>query len=62
MPWQIILFESARGEKPVEELRIFYAFKERIIYLLHGFRKQTQKTPQKELDTALTRLQSLTKI
>src|SRR4030042_5251282 len=35
-----------RGE---EELRILYGFKGRTIYLLHGFKKQTQRTPQKEL-------------
>lgn len=45
-----------------EELRIFYSFEGRTIYLLHGLKKQTQKAPQKELDTALVRLKSLTKI
>lgn len=41
------------------EIRILYGFKKRIIYLVHAFKKQTQKTPQKELETALQRLQSL---
>lgn len=44
-----------------EELRIIYCFgKQRTIYLLHGFKKQTQKTPTKELDIALKRKTSLT--
>ena len=42
-----------------EEIRIFYGFKKHTIYLLHAFKKQTQKTPQKELDIAMQRLQSL---
>ncbi len=105
MKWNILLFESSRGEKPVdefikkqrpqakakivhairllreygnelgmphakilgsglyelrirgkEELRIFYCFKQKTIYLLHGFKKQTQKTPRKELQIALQRM------
>lgn len=108
MSWNIFLFESARGEKPVEEfiyslthqtiakithhidllsrfgnllgmphskkiggelyelrirgtqeVRIFYCFKKKNIYLLHAFRKQTNKTPQKELKTALERLDKI---
>ncbi len=39
-----------------EELRIFYFFKQKTIYLLHAFKKQTQKTPQKELDLAMQRM------
>jgi len=42
-----------------EELRIFYCFKKRNIYLLHAFKKQTQKTPQKELSLALERSKQL---
>src|ERR1035438_7104953 len=34
-----------------EEIRIFYGFKQKTIYLLHAFKKQTKKTPRKELDT-----------
>lgn len=105
MSWQVIFFESSRGEKPVEEffekqqlsartkmlhlfellevygsqlgmphakqlgsgiyelrvrgkeeIRVFYGFKQKAIYLLHAFKKQTQKTPRKELETALGRL------
>ena len=105
MSWNIILFESSRGEKPVEEfiksldkltgpkinhhikllmkfgpilsmpyskkltgslyelrirgkqeIRIIYCFKNKDIYLLHVFKKQTQKTPRKEIATALKRL------
>lgn len=106
MSWNVIAFESDRGEKPVEEfiksqqsstqskithlidllekygpmlgmphvkkisadlyemrirgreeIRIFFAYKNQNIYLLHGFKKKTQKTPSKEVDTALKRLE-----
>jgi len=105
MAWNIILFESNRGERPVrefiklldnetgpkvshdinllekfgnllrmphskkltkelyelrirgkQEVRIIYCFKEKDVYLLHAFKKQTQKTPKKEIETALKRL------
>lgn len=105
MEWNIIVFESERGEKPVEEfiksqqsstqskithlvdmlakygptlgmphvkklgqslyelrirgkdeIRIFFTFKSQDIYLLHGFKKKSQKTPQKEIDIALKRM------
>lgn len=52
------LFElRIRGK---EELRIFYCFRKRDIILLHGFKKQTQKTPQKEISTAIKRIRLLT--
>lgn len=109
MSWNIILFESSRGDKPVEmvitsldqstiaktahiidllenyghqlgmphskkltpdvyelrirgrqEVRILYSFVKKDIYLLHAFIKKQQKTPKKEIETALTRLRSLT--
>jgi phage-related protein len=109
--WNILVFETQRGEKPVEEfivskspqtkakvahlinlleihgnilsmphskqlskglyelrirgkeeIRILYCFKGKDIYLLHGFKKQTQKTPGKEIDIALKRLEVLTQI
>lgn len=47
----------ARGR---EEVRVFYGFKGQAIYLLHGFRKKTQKTPQKEIDIATKRFSTLT--
>jgi len=102
--WEIKLFETPRGEKPVEcfikresesaqskilhdlglleqfgptlgmphsklletglyelrirgknEIRIFYCFHKSRIYLLQGFSKQSQKTPQKELKVARIR-------
>ncbi len=105
MAWTIIVFESKRGEKFVEELvksldsqtiakvgseidllekhgqflgmphakklnselyelrirgkqeaRIVYAFAGKKIYLLHAFKKQTQKTPLREIHTAIKRL------
>lgn len=46
-----------------EELRIIYCFvPQKTIYLLHGFKKQTQQIPLKELDIALKRKKSLTYI
>lgn len=46
-----------------EELRIFYCFaQKKTIYLLHGFKKQTQQIPLKELDIALKRKRTLTSI
>lgn len=105
MSWNIITFETPRGEKPVDdffktqstqtqsktihlinllelygntlgmphskrldknlfelrirgkqEIRILYCFKKGEILLLHAFKKQTQKTPRKELETALKRM------
>ncbi|MBI2337561.1 MAG: type II toxin-antitoxin system RelE/ParE family toxin [Candidatus Levybacteria bacterium] len=46
-----------------EEIRIFYCFvPRRTIYLLHGFKKQTQQIPSKHLKLALQRMKSLTMI
>lgn len=39
-----------------QEIRIIYGFFEKNIFLLHGFKKQSQKTPKKEIETALSRL------
>lgn len=106
--WEIIVFESNRGEKFVEEfiksqqpqtvgkisnlidllekhgsnlgmphtkkltatlyelrirgkqeIRIIYSLKGKNIYLLHAFKKQTPKTPRKEIDIASKRSQIL---
>ncbi len=43
-----------------EEIRIIYGFIGKTIYLLSGFKKQKQKTPKKEINTARARLLSLT--
>ena len=44
-------------------VRIFYIFyKDRHIYLLHAFKKKTQKTPIRELRIAINRKKELTKI
>lgn len=52
------LFElRIRGK---EELRMFYCFKQKTIYLLHAFKKQKQQTPQKELLLAQSRMKELT--
>ncbi len=55
------LFElRIRGK---EEFRIFYCFHtQNTIYLLHAFKKQTQKTPHKELAIARKRQNELTTI
>lgn len=108
MAWRAIVFETKRGEKPVEkfidsldkptiakiihivdllekygpylgvphskkltgrlfelrirgkqEVRIVYSVVNQDIYLLHAFKKKKQKTPAKELKTALRRLHSI---
>src|SRR5947209_7555628 len=43
-----------------EEIRLLYCFHKREIVLLHESKKQTQKTPRKEIIMALNRKQSLT--
>ena len=40
-------------------VRIFYTIKNGEYYLLHAFKKKSQKTPAKELKTALDRLGEL---
>ncbi|SRR5258708_7799797 len=45
-----------------EEIRIIYCFKNKTIYLLHAFKKQSQKTPNKEIEIALQRIKTLTNI
>ena len=42
-----------------EEVRIFYTFKIRNIYLLHSFKKKSQKTPAKEIKVAKNRLDTV---
>lgn len=39
-----------------EQIRVLYTVREKDIILLHAFKKKTQKTPQKEIKTALLRL------
>ncbi len=41
-----------------QEMRILYCFNKRGIILLHAFKKQTQKTPRKEIETAKKRMGS----
>lgn len=110
MPWKITVFETGRGDKPVEiflrslsssalaktlrlidllekygntlsmphvkflkdnlfelrvrgkeEVRVLFAILGKNIFLLHAFKKKSQKTPQKELKTALQRLELVLK-
>lgn len=42
-----------------QEIRVVYAVAGNKIYLLHAFQKHTQKTPSKEIDTALKRLREV---
>lgn len=42
-----------------QEIRIIYALRKREIILLHGFRKQTRRTPKREITTAQRRLESI---
>lgn len=41
----------------MDSIRIFYiTIKEQTFLLIHGFKKKSQKTPQKEIKTALKRI------
>ena len=42
-----------------EAIRIFYCKVGNEYYLLHAFKKKTNKTPRKEIETALDRLKEL---
>lgn len=54
------LFElRIRGQ---QEVRIFYTFHEDKAVLLHGFIKKTQKTPAREIETAMSKAKVLTSI
>lgn len=39
-----------------QEVRIFYSYKNSQVILLHGFIKQSQKLPKKEINLAIQRL------
>lgn len=43
-----------------QEVRAFFIFQDDQAIVVHAFVKKTQKTPQKELETAQKRIQSLT--
>jgi len=45
-----------------DEIRILYFIRKRSIYLLHAFKKQSQKTPTKEIKIAERRMRLLTYI
>ena len=42
-----------------QEVRILYCFHHNQIVFVHAFIKKTQKTPQREIDTALSRINLL---
>jgi phage-related protein len=47
-------------ELRIKSSRIFYCFKPGgVIVLLHGFSKKSQKTPQREMETALRRMEEV---
>lgn len=47
-------------ELRVRSTRIFYCFRPgRVIVLLHGFSKKTQKTPVREIDIARRRMEEV---
>lgn len=48
--------------KGQQEVRIFYTFHENKAVLLHGFIKKTQKTPAREIETAIAKVKTLTPI
>jgi phage-related protein len=51
------LFElRIRGK---EELRLFFTHREEIFYILHIFKKKTNKTPKKEIAIAAKRLEQI---
>jgi len=41
------------------EIRILYTVKNGEYYLLHAFKKKTQKTPSREIKTALDRIKEI---
>lgn len=43
----------------VVPIRIFYTISNREYYLLHAFKKKTQKTPKKEMKIALDRIKEI---
>lgn len=42
-----------------EAVRIFYCFYKNQIYLLHAFRKKSQKLPPREIKTAIDRMRRI---
>jgi len=45
-----------------QEIRIFYTFHKSQIFLLHGFVKKSQKTPQREIKIAIQKLNGLDRV
>jgi phage-related protein len=43
-----------------QEVRILYYVERNLIVLIHGFIKKSQKTPKREIETALRRIEQLT--
>ena len=63
------LYRAIKGQKGLWEIRsrledsriarVFFCAKDKHMVLLHGFIKKSQKTPQKEIDTAVKRQKGL---
>lgn len=45
-----------------QEIRVFYCFYQNKIVFVHAFIKKSQKTPQRDMDTATLRIKQLTGI
>ncbi|MBP6867303.1 type II toxin-antitoxin system RelE/ParE family toxin [Candidatus Shapirobacteria bacterium] len=45
-----------------QNIRLFYCFHQNKIVFVHAFIKKTNKTPSKEINTAIKRIKSLTHI
>ena len=61
MPYvkRISLHLSELRVRGKQEVRVFFTIRGFTIYMLHGFIKKSQKTPQKELKKAFNRLDNL---
>jgi phage-related protein len=68
--WKIdaVFFRTDHGHEPVRDwllglgdriARVIFCVEHRTIVLLHGFIKKTQKTPKRELDLAMKRMNQL---
>jgi len=42
-----------------QEIRMFYTFHKSQIFLLHGFRKKSQRIPKKEIHVAIQKLKAI---
>ena len=50
---KILFFQKPSGKRPVEQLLVK---RQKTIVLLHAYKKQSQKAPKKEIETAMNRM------